>query len=210
MKRCFDLLVSSVGLLFLSPILLVLALLVTTASPGGPFFSQTRIGRDRRPFKILKFRSMTIKAGSELGGFDAGDSARTTSLGRFLRRTKLDELPQLWNVLIGHMSLVGPRPEVPEWTLVHPERWERILVVRPGLTDPGSILFRDEERLLAESEDPERTYREEILPRKLELAEEYVAHRTFSGDLAILVLTARKILKPGTGTNRWDARESDR
>ena len=99
MKRCFDLLVSSVGLLFLSPILLVLALLVTTTSLGGPFFSQTRIGRDRRPFKILKFRSMTIKAGSELGGFDAGDSARITSLGRFLRRTKLDEAePGKWRV----------------------------------------------------------------------------------------------------------------
>jgi lipopolysaccharide/colanic/teichoic acid biosynthesis glycosyltransferase len=140
MKRCLDIAVSVAGLLLLSPVLLILALLIATTSTGGPFFSQTRVGRDRPPFKILKFRSMTIKAENEHGGFDAGGSARITPR-RLLRRTKLDELPQLWNVLVRDMSLVGSRPEVPEWTLIYPKRWERVLIVRPGLTDLGSILI---------------------------------------------------------------------
>lgn len=194
-KRVFDLLVASFGLVLLGPLLATIALIVATSSPGGALFRQTRIGRDRRPFLIVKFRTMTTAAGAEQGRFDLGSTARVTAIGAWLRRTKMDELPQLWNVLVGDMSLVGPRPEVPRWTECHRERWDVVLTVRPGITDPASIEFRDEERLLAASEDPERTYRDSILPRKLEIAERYVNERTFAGDAAILLRTAAAIFR---------------
>lgn len=207
-KRVLDVVVATLGLLALSPLLLVLGVAVAATSPGGPFFRQTRVGRDRRPFRLVKFRSMTVQRGSELGSFDAGSTARVTAVGRFLRRTKLDELPQLWNVLVGDMSLVGPRPEVPAWTEVHPDRWDRVLSVRPGITDPASIEFRDEESILAASDDPEACYRDEILPRKLDLAEAYVRNRSFGGDLAILIRTLTAVIGVGTGSAAPDRRQS--
>ena len=188
------------GLVLLLPLLVLLAIVVAATSPGGAFFRQVRVGRDRRPFRLVKFRSMTVRRGSEAGSFDAGSTARVTSIGRLIRRTKLDELPQLWNVLVGDMSLVGPRPEVPSWTEVHRERWDRVLSVRPGITDPASIEFRDEESILAASEDPEACYRDEILPRKLDLAEAYVRNRSLAGDLAIIMRTMAAIVGGGTGT----------
>jgi len=139
-------------------------------------------------------RTEDSKRWVESGEFDAGDTSRVTSVGRFLRKTKLDELPQLWNVLKGDMSLVGPRPEVRKWVEVYPERWARVLTVRPGITDPASIEFRHEEKLLATSQDPERTYRDEILPRKLALYEQYVATWSFWGDIAILIKTFWTVL----------------
>ncbi len=190
MKRLLDILVAATALLVLSPLLIAISILVAATSSGGPFFRQVRVGRDRRPFRLMKFRSMTIRRGSEHGSFDAGDRSRVTRIGRVLRRTKLDELPQLWNVLVGEMSLVGPRPEVPVWTEVHRDRWDLVLSVRPGVTDPASIEFRDEESILAASPDPEACYRDEILPRKLTLAEAYVRDRSFRGDLRILARTA--------------------
>ena len=208
MKRTFDVIVSAVVLLIATPLLLGIGILVTTTSPGGPVFRQTRIGRHRRPFKILKFRTMTVHHAAAAGSFDAGDRSRVTRIGRPLRRTKLDELPQLWNVLVGDMSLVGPRPEVPKWTEVHRPRWDRVLSVRPGLTDPASIRYRDEESILAASDDPESTYRDEILPRKLDLAEQYVRDRSFLGDLTLLFATARAVLGPGTGFPAPDGGES--
>jgi lipopolysaccharide/colanic/teichoic acid biosynthesis glycosyltransferase len=189
MKRLLDLMVAATALVLLSPLLIGIAIAVAATSPGGPFFRQVRVGRDRRPFRLVKFRSMTVRAGSEDGSFDAGDGSRVTGIGRFLRRTKLDELPQLWNVLVGEMSLVGPRPEVPAWTEVHRDRWDLVLSVRPGITDPASIEFRDEESILAASPDPEACYRDEILPRKLSLAEAYVRDRSALGDLRVLVRT---------------------
>ncbi len=138
---------------------------------------------------LFKFRTMTVRKGTEQGSFDAGSAARVTRVGAFLRKTKLDELPQLWNVLKGDMSLVGPRPEVRKWVEAYPERWARVLTVRPGITDPASIEFRNEEDILAASPDPERTYREVILPRKLDLYEEYVRTRSFWGDVGILLKT---------------------
>ena len=208
MKRCFDIMVSLVGTLVLSPLLICIAILVAVTSRGGPFFRQTRVGRNRRPFKICKFRTMTVRPEAVNGSFDAGDRSRVTRVGRLLRRTKLDELPQLWNVLVGEMSLVGPRPEVPKWTEVHRTRWDRVLSVRPGLTDPASIAFRNEEELLAASNEPDSTYRDEILPRKLELAEQYVRDRSFLGDLALIFSTARAVLAPGTGFQAPDGGES--
>lgn len=210
MKRTFDVIVSAVGLLIAVPLLLAIGILVTATSPGGPFFRQTRVGRHRRPFRILKFRTMTVRPDAANGSFDAGDRSRVTRVGRFLRRIKLDELPQLWNVLVGEMSLVGPRPEVPKWTEVHRARWDRVLSARPGLTDPASIRYRDEESILAASDDPESTYRDEILPRKLDLAEEYVRDRTFLGDLMLLFITARAVLAVRTGSRHSYGGESER
>lgn len=189
MKRTIDIVVSLLGLVALLPIFLIIALVVTITSSGGPFFRQTRVGRGRRPFQLIKFRTMHVRAGSEDGSFDVGDGSRVTTVGRFLRKTKLDELPQLWNVLVGDMSLVGPRPEVTKWTEVYPERWEIALSVRPGITDMGSIEFRNEEKILEDSNDPEACYRNVILPRKLELAEQYVRSNSITGDLSILART---------------------
>lgn len=132
---------------------------------------------------------MTVQRGTERGSFDAGSSVRVTRVGKLLRKTKLDELPQLWNVLVGDMSLVGPRPEVRKWVEAYPERWEKVLIVQPGITDPASIEFRNEEELLAAAPNPEAYYRDVILPRKLDLYEEYVRNHTFGGDIAILIKT---------------------
>jgi len=178
-----------VGLVALSPLLglLWLAVVVESGLPG--LFRQRRVGRGGGEFVLLKFRTMTVNREAEKGAFEAGSSARVTGIGRFLRKTKLDELPQLWNVLVGDMSLVGPRPEVRKWVDAYPERWAKVLTVRPGITDPASIEFRHEEEILAKASDPELAYREEILPRKLDLYEQYVATQSFWRDVGILVRT---------------------
>lgn len=198
MKRLLDILTSGVALVLVAPAAVVIAALVKIDSPGPAFFRQVRIGRRGRPFRLLKFRSMQVAEGSENGSFDAGSSLRVTRFGRILRKSKLDEIPQLLNILKGDMSLVGPRPEVRKWTEVYPERWQTVLQVRPGLTDRASIEFIDEERLLAESEDPEETYRSTVLPRKLDAAEEYVRSRTMAGDLRVIAATALAMVRrPG-------------
>ncbi|MCP4834117.1 MAG: sugar transferase [Phycisphaera sp.] len=194
MKRVFDLLIAIPALVISLPLMIVLAILVKIDSPGPAFFRQVRIGRQGRPFRLLKFRSMRQADGAENGRFDAGSSMRVTRFGRILRKSKLDEIPQLLNILKGDMSLVGPRPEVRKWTEVYPERWRTVLQVRPGLTDRASIEFIDEERLLEESEDPEETYRSIILPQKLDAAEEYVRSRTMAGDLKVIGATALAVL----------------
>ena len=208
MKRSLDMLLSGTALLMLAPILVLVGILVSLESPGGPLFRQVRVGRNRIPFRINKFRTMTERTGADLGSFDAGDARRITRLGAFLRRTKIDELPQLWNVLVGDMSLVGPRPEVPKWTRIHPERWDRILGVRPGITDPASLEFRGEERLLADAEDPETLYREVILPRKLELSETYVRERTLACDVLLVFRTVGALLGRRTGSRAPDPGQS--
>ncbi len=189
-KRVFDLVIALLGLIVLLPVLAIVAVLVRLSSPGPAQFRQIRVGRGGRNFVLLKFRTMTVQSGSETGAFDAGDGTRVTKIGRFLRASKLDELPQLWNVIRGDMALVGPRPEVRKWVEMNPERWAIVHAVRPGITDPAAILYRDEEKILANVPDPERLYREEILPRKLDLYEEYVRSRTFWGDVKILGRTA--------------------
>jgi lipopolysaccharide/colanic/teichoic acid biosynthesis glycosyltransferase len=153
-KRTFDVVVSLFALTILAPVLGAIALGVLATSPGGVLFRQVRMGRANRPFNIVKFRTMSVVPDAAKGRFDPGrDGDRITPIGRWLRKTKLDELPQFWNVLRGEMSLVGPRPEVPRWTEVYPERWEVVLSVRPGITDPASIEYRHEEALLAAAED---------------------------------------------------------
>jgi lipopolysaccharide/colanic/teichoic acid biosynthesis glycosyltransferase len=189
MKRLFDFVSSLCGILILSPLFVILAFAVVIDTGFPVFFLQKRVGLYGRPFFIYKFRTMTLLKDASQGSFDAGDSRRVTPVGRVLRRTKLDELPQLWNVLRGDMSLVGPRPEVQKWVDVYPERWSRVLSLRPGITDNASLEFRNEEELLAASSNPEKTYRDEVLPRKLDLYEGYVQNHSLAGDLRIIFRT---------------------
>lgn len=197
LKRFFDLLLASIGLIVLLPLLLAVAMAVRMSSSGPVLFRQIRVGRGGGDFILYKFRSMTVRAGSEQGEFDAGNSSRVTRIGRFLRATKLDELPQLWNVVRGDMSLVGPRPEIRFWVETEPGIWTSVHTVRPGITDPASIVFRDEEAMLAMSPDPVKTYREVILPRKLDLYLAYIRDQSFRGDLRILWCTILTVIRLG-------------
>lgn len=196
-KRAWDILAALAGLLLLWPAMLLVALLIVVTDGRPVLFRQKRVGIHGTDFMLLKFRSMTPSKEAENGSFEAGSQSRVTSVGRLLRRTKIDELPQLWNVLLGSMSLVGPRPEVRKWVQVYPERWEIVLTVRPGITDPASIVYRDEEELLAKSSSPETTYRDIILPHKLDLYEAYVLRRTFWGDISILARTFLAVVRRG-------------
>lgn len=163
-------------------------------SRGPVFFRQERVGRNFRPFRIFKFRTMVVDAPRLGGQITSGhEDPRITRVGRFLRRWKLDELPQLFNVVCGDMSLVGPRPEVPRYVEMFRDEYKEVLRVRPGITDLASIKFRDEASLLSGSADPEQTYVKEILPEKLALAREYVARASFGFDLRILFRTALRI-----------------
>ena len=193
-KRIFDFIFSLVVLVLLLPILFILSLLILLFDSQPIFFLQSRVGRFGIMFNIIKFRTMAIGEGQSNNQFELKPERRITPIGRFLRKFKLDELPQLINILKGDMSFVGPRPEVPYWTDVYPEKWAVVLQVRPGLTDYASVLFRNEEILLANSPDPDFTYRHEILPRKLELGINYVKEISFLGDLKILWLTLRQVL----------------
>jgi|WetSurMetagenome_2_1015567.scaffolds.fasta_scaffold23478_3 lipopolysaccharide/colanic/teichoic acid biosynthesis glycosyltransferase len=193
-KRLFDILVSFIGLIICFPLFIVIAVLISLFMPGPVFFCQKRIGRYGKPFIICKFRTMTVKPETYEGTFDAGDKSRITLLGRFLRHTKMDELPQLFNLIKGDMSLVGPRPEIEKWTQVYTDKWAIVHSIRPGMTDEASIEFINEEEILSRSYDPEETYRNVILPLKLELNIEYVNNRTFLGDNIIILRTIKSIL----------------
>ena len=188
-KRCFDIGASFLGLLLLAPLLALLSILIKCGSRGPILFRQIRVGRDGVEFTLLKFRSMRVDEGRQNRQFEPGNADRITGVGGFMRGTKLDELPQLWNVLVGQMSLVGPRPEVPRWVKLDDPDWLKVLSIRPGITDPASIAYRNEEKLLAASDDPERTYEQEILPRKLELSCRYVDSRSLLGDVGIILKT---------------------
>ena len=189
LKRAIDIIGSGLGLVALSPLLLGLACAVKITSRGPVLYRQTRLGRGGRPFSIYKFRSMVDGAehrGARVTG--AGDE-RVTPLGLFLRRHKLDELPQLWNVLRGDMSLVGPRPEVPEFAALYPEEFARVLSVRPGVTHRATQLFRNEEELLARAADPRSFYVERILPRKLAIYLADLDRATVARDLRTILDT---------------------
>lgn len=190
LKRTIDIVASLAGLALLAPLLLVVAVWVRLDSPGPVLFRQERVGRFERPFRILKFRTMTAR---QPGGAPLVTSAadpRITRAGRWLRRLKLDELPQLLNVVVGDMSLVGPRPEVARYVALYPENVRKqVLSVRPGITDMAAIEFRHEQDILAASADPERTYVEAILPRKLELYQDYVRRQSVALDLRVILHT---------------------
>jgi lipopolysaccharide/colanic/teichoic acid biosynthesis glycosyltransferase len=198
-KRSIDVAVAGLGLVILLPVLAAIAAAVWFESGRPVLFRQVRIGKDMEPFVLLKFRSMvTDREGPAITA--AGDE-RTTRVGRFLRETKLDELPQLINVLRGDMSLVGPRPELPEYVALYEESFRRILTIRPGITGSAALAFSDEERYLAGLEDAEKAYAEEILPQKLALDEAYVSERTLRTDVAILTSTLGSLLSPRRARN---------
>lgn len=194
-KRLFDILFAFSMLVLFSPLLVLLSIWVALDSRGGVFFGQERIGIHQTPFKLWKFRTMHPK--SELQGqltVGSGDK-RITRAGYFLRKYKVDELPQLWNVLMGEMSIVGPRPEVPRYVAMYTSEQLRVLSIRPGITDYASLTYFSENDLLAASDNPEETYIREIMPAKLQLNLEYVSNHSFLGDLKIIMLTGLRILK---------------
>lgn len=195
MKRLFDVVAALIALVVLAPLLVALAMVVALSSPGGAFFGQVRVGRYGRHFRLLKFRSM--RPGSEAAGqiTVGGRDPRITGIGYFLRRTKLDELPQLWNVLVGDMSVVGPRPEVPRYVALYDAEQRRVLDVRPGITSLASLEYISENELLGRSSDPERTYMEEVMPAKLALDLRYVASASLITDLRIIARTVGKLLR---------------
>lgn len=187
-KHAFDFFMAAIALVALSPVFLLVALAVKLSSPGPVFYRGKRTGRWGVPFMILKFRSMVAEA-ERLGGTTTGESdTRITHTGRFLRKYKLDELPQLLNILCGEMSFVGPRPEVEEYTSKFSAEEQQILSVRPGITDLSSLKFHDLQAHVG-SEDPDRVFREEILPQKNALRLQYVHQRSFVGDLLIILKT---------------------
>jgi len=196
-KRLFDIAASSLLLILLSPILVLIAAAIVIESGGPVLFLQTRIGRKFRPFQIWKFRSMRMDtAGTRI---TIGGDKRITRVGKVLRTTKLDELPQLWNVLRGDMSLVGPRPELPEYVDLYRPRFRKVLEIRPGVTDLASLEFRDLEKVLASAADPLREYAERVLPRKLDMAEDYLHRRSTLLDCSILI---RTLLVPLAGARK--------
>ncbi len=188
----FDMLLAGLGLLLLSPLLIALAAWVRLDSPGPALYRQLRVGRGGQPFAIHKFRTMFVAAGGP--PLTVGDDPRITRAGRFLRRSRLDELPQFIDVLQGTMSLVGPRPEVPRYMDAAPPALRaRVLAVRPGMTDPVALAHIDESALLAQADDPERVYRETLLPAKLQAAADYAERATLWTDLQVLLRTARAL-----------------
>ena len=195
MKRLFDVVVSALGLIVLLPAFVVIAAWIKLDSQGEVLFRQVRVGRFGRTFRINKFRTMVRDADTRGPSITGVADSRITRSGHVLRRTKLDELPQLWNVLVGEMSIVGPRPEVPEYVARYPASdREFVLQVRPGITDEASIRFRNESELLAQAVDPEALYVDVILPQKLAEYRRYVATRTFRGDLRIIGRTIVSVI----------------
>jgi lipopolysaccharide/colanic/teichoic acid biosynthesis glycosyltransferase len=193
-KRLLDLLGAGLGLLLLSPLLLGIALWIKLDSRGPVFFRQERVGRFGALFRIHKFRTMRVDAPSLGPQLTVGADPRITRAGHFLRRHKLDELPQLIDVVAGTMSLVGPRPEVPRYVAMYPAALrDKVLSVRPGITDPASIEYRDESALLAAASDPERVYVEQVMPAKLRFAAAYVEQRSMAGDLRLIGATLRAL-----------------
>ena len=195
MKRLFDILLSGIGLLIISPLFLIVAIWIKLDSPGPIFYRQVRVGRYNKDFRIFKFRSMRI--GSDKGSLVTigGRDSRITRSGYFIRKFKIDELPQLINVLVGDMSLVGPRPEVRHYVNYWTEEQMHVLDVRPGITDPASIKFRNENELLAQAEDPEKYYIEVIMQEKIKLYLDYVKKNSLCYDIKLIFQTFWVIIK---------------
>lgn len=190
LKRMFDLIFVILGFLILSPVFLLIIVLIKRDDDGEIFFKQKRVGLNGKLFKVLKFRSMVVDAEKLGEKISTGSDRRITKTGHWLRKYKLDELPQLFNVLKGEMSLVGPRPEVPEYVEFYTDKQrEVVLSVFPGITDKASIEFRDENSLLSDSKDPVKDYREKVLPIKLKYYEDYVKERSLWLDFKIIIGT---------------------
>lgn len=195
MKRFFDFVASGIGLILLSPLFVILAIWIKCDSTGPVFYRQIRVGRNDRDFQLLKFRSMRV--GSDKKGLITvgGRDLRVTRSGYYIRKYKLDEFPQLINVLKGDMSLVGPRPEVRKYVDMYTAEQRCVLAVRPGITDYASIVYMDENRLLGQSSNPDKTYVEDIMPAKIELNMRYINHPTLFEYFKLIVLTIFKIVR---------------
>lgn len=195
MKRIFDIVFSFIGILILSPFFIIVSFLIVIDSKGGVLYKQERVGFNGSVFKVFKFRTMKPNSFSK-GALTVGSrDPRITSIGYYLRKYKLDELPQLFNVLFGDMSFVGPRPEVKKYTDLYNEEQKKVLSVRPGITDYASIKFRNENDLLSESDDPERLYIDEIMPEKLALNMKYINDNNIFKDIKIIFDTFYTIIK---------------
>ncbi len=188
-KRALDIMSSTAGLILLSPVIGLVACCIKLTSPGPVLFRQVRIGKDGCPFQILKFRSMVMQASRSDSRITVAGDQRVTAIGRILRRYKVDELPQLWNVIRGDMSLVGPRPEVPVYVAEYTPEQRMVLSARPGITDPASLAYRHEEEILADHGDPEQFYRAQILPDKLAQNRAYLKKITLWRDIRIVIKT---------------------
>lgn len=195
MIRLCDIVFSAIGLLLLSPLFLIVYILIRCESKGGGFYCQQRVGKDGRMFDLYKFRSM--RTGSDKKGLITvgGHDSRITRMGYFIRKYKIDELPQLWNVLKGDMSLVGPRPEVKKYVDLYTEEQRRVLSVRPGITDYASIEYVDENEILGKADDPDRVYVEEIMPAKIKQNMRYIENRSLNEYFKIIGLTFINILR---------------
>jgi lipopolysaccharide/colanic/teichoic acid biosynthesis glycosyltransferase len=196
MKRLFDLVVSTAGLLVLLPVFLVVAMAIKLDSSGPIFFRQWRMGKGFCPFIIYKFRTMVADAAARGTSITVGRDPRITRVGQFLRMTKIDELPQLINVLTGDMSLVGPRPEVPHYVELFRTDYEEILKMRPGITDLASLKYSDEATILGASENPEEEYVRRILPEKIRLAKDYIHQSSVFFDALLIIKTLGKLFAP--------------
>ncbi|NCA91676.1 sugar transferase [bacterium] len=194
-KRIFDISAAFIGIAVFLPLFLVVAILISSESKGGVFYRQVRIGKDGKPFRIMKFRTMVADADKKGLAITVGADSRITKTGKFLRASKIDELPQLFNVFVGQMSFVGPRPEVKKYVDMYDETQKAVLLVRPGITEYASIVYCEENALLQDSVDPEATYINEIMPRKLEMNLNYIKSFSFIGDIGIIIKTFCAILK---------------
>ncbi|MGL5570608.1 sugar transferase [Cetobacterium sp.] len=195
MKRLFDIVASSIGLIVFAPVMLVVAIIVKVTSPGPILFSQKRLTKGIREFNIYKFRSMVSNELREKNTVQIkGSSSEITPIGKFMRKTKLDELPQFWNILKGDMSFIGPRPELPRRLKYYDERQKEIFSVRSGISSPASIVFSDEEYLMNQVKDPEKFYIEQIMPYKIELNLYYIKHQNFFYDIWLIIATLLKIV----------------
>ena len=195
MKRLFDIIASALVILLLLPLELLIALCIVCDSRGGVFFRQVRVGKDDKDFNLLKFRTMRIRANEEWASITVGEDTRITRVGKFLRQYKLDELPQLINILKGDMSVVGPRPEVRKYVALYNDQQKRVLLVRPGLTDFASLAYLHESELLAHSDHPEKTYIEEIMPKKLALNLQYIEKQSAILDIKLILKTIISIFR---------------
>lgn len=194
-KRTFDIIASSVGLLFLAPLFIIIPLIIKLSDRGPIFFKQKRVGQNFKPFLLIKFRTMLVNADKLGPMITKGDDYRITKIGKFLRKTKLDELPQLINVLKGDISLVGPRPEVEKYVKLFESDYKEILKLKPGITDYASIEFRNEESILKKYDDIEKGYVNWVLPKKIELYKKYLCDVGFFTDIILIFKTIVKIMR---------------
>lgn len=193
-KRIFDIISSIIVLVILFPFLLVIGIWIALDSRGGVFYRQVRVGRGGKEFGLLKFRSMVPNADKQ-GQITIGADMRVTKVGKFIRKYKIDEFPQLLNIIAGQMSIVGPRPEVPKYVAMYNERQRQVLSVLPGLTDFATLEYLDEQKLLGQSDDPHKTYIEDVMPAKLELNLKYVDKKSLLTDIRLIFSTIARIFR---------------